>query len=122
MTLSKPSPFVVPPWETGGAYWGLKTFAHLSVSFTLVIELPDVRLIVQTAWQPVRCMTEDAHVTFDVAILGAPFDTATSYRPGARFGPGGIRNGAQRLGGSNRLLGVKPFEVLKFGEHAVLLR
>ena len=31
---------------------------------------------------------------WDVAIVGAPFDIGTSYRPGARFGPIGIRNGA----------------------------
>jgi len=35
---------------------------------------------------------------YDVAILGAPFDTATSFRPGARFGPNGIRQGSRRLG------------------------
>lgn len=34
----------------------------------------------------------------DVAIVGAPFDTGTSYRPGARFGPEAIRLGARRLG------------------------
>ncbi len=28
---------------------------------------------------------------------GAPFDTGTSYRPGARFGPNGIRQGSRRL-------------------------
>src|SRR6187397_1952640 len=28
---------------------------------------------------------------FDVAILGAPFDGGTTYRPGTRFGPQGIR-------------------------------
>lgn len=28
----------------------------------------------------------------DAAIYGIPFDTATSYRPGARFGPQAIRN------------------------------
>ena len=27
----------------------------------------------------------------DVAFLGVPFDDATSYRPGARFGPRSIR-------------------------------
>ena len=27
----------------------------------------------------------------------APFDTGTSYRPGARFGPSGIRQGSRRL-------------------------
>lgn len=33
----------------------------------------------------------------DIAIVGAPFDTGTSYRPGARFGPEAIRLGARRL-------------------------
>lgn len=35
----------------------------------------------------------------DIAIVGAPFDTGTSYRPGARFGPEAIRSGARRLHG-----------------------
>ncbi len=30
-------------------------------------------------------------------VAGAPFDTGTSYRPGARFGPSGIRQGSRRL-------------------------
>lgn len=30
-------------------------------------------------------------------LTGAPFDTGTSYRPGARFGPSGIRQGSRRL-------------------------
>ena len=33
---------------------------------------------------------------FDIGILGAPFDTAVSYRPGARFGPRAIRAGSSR--------------------------
>lgn len=33
---------------------------------------------------------------YDIAILGAPFDTAVSYRPGARFGPRAIRAGSAR--------------------------
>jgi agmatinase len=33
----------------------------------------------------------------DAAVVGAPFDTATSYRPGARFGPEGIRAGSTLL-------------------------
>ena len=34
---------------------------------------------------------------YDVAILGAPFDGGTSYRPGARFGPMGIRQASRHL-------------------------
>jgi agmatinase len=33
----------------------------------------------------------------DVAVVGIPFDTATSYRAGARFGPEGIRAGSTLL-------------------------
>ncbi|OJI95947.1 hypothetical protein ASPVEDRAFT_210794 [Aspergillus versicolor CBS 583.65] len=49
---------------------------------------------------------------FDIAFLGAPFDTGTSYRPGARFGPNGIRQGSRRLnlyGGYNVPLEANPF-------------
>lgn len=42
-----------------------------------------------------RCL-EDQSVDYDVAVLGMPFDTATSFRPGARFGPQGIRVGSRR--------------------------
>ncbi|KIJ36541.1 hypothetical protein M422DRAFT_179332 [Sphaerobolus stellatus SS14] len=47
--------------------------------------------------KPLRCFGVDAEEEFDVAILGAPFDTATTYRPGARFGPNGIRQGSRRI-------------------------
>jgi agmatinase len=30
----------------------------------------------------------------DIAVVGIPFDTATSFRPGARFGPEAIRSGS----------------------------
>ncbi len=33
----------------------------------------------------------------DVAILGIPFDSGTSYRPGARFGPTAIRQASRHL-------------------------
>ncbi|KAG7452212.1 arginase deacetylase [Guyanagaster necrorhizus] len=39
---------------------------------------------------------EDEDATFDIAILGMPFDTGVSYRPGARFGPYSIRSGSRR--------------------------
>jgi agmatinase len=42
-----------------------------------------------------RCL-DDSSTTFDIAVLGMPFDTATSYRPGARFGPFAIRSGSRR--------------------------
>ncbi len=33
----------------------------------------------------------------DVAILGIPFDSGTSFRPGARFGPMGVRQASRHL-------------------------
>jgi len=42
-----------------------------------------------------RCL-EDTSQIFDIAILGMPFDTAVTHRPGARFGPHGIRVGSRR--------------------------
>ena len=42
-----------------------------------------------------RCL-EDESAQFDIALIGMPFDTAVSYRPGARFGPYAIRSGSRR--------------------------
>ncbi|KIJ38429.1 hypothetical protein M422DRAFT_231163 [Sphaerobolus stellatus SS14] len=42
-----------------------------------------------------KCL-DDASKQFNIAILGLPFDTAVSYRPGARFGPYAIRSGSRR--------------------------
>jgi agmatinase len=42
-----------------------------------------------------RCLTHP-EAAFDIGIIGAPFDTAVSYRPGARFGPRAIRAGSSR--------------------------
>lgn len=48
----------------------------------------------------------------DVAIVGAPFDDAVSYRSGARFGPRAIRQATYTQGGYSLQLDVAPFEVL----------
>lgn len=42
-----------------------------------------------------RCLTTPS-TTFDIAIIGAPFDTAVSYRTGARFGPRALRAASAR--------------------------
>lgn len=39
--------------------------------------------------------------TFDIGIVGHPFDLGVSYRPGARFGPNGARQGARRMSPSS---------------------
>ena len=46
-----------------------------------------------------------------VAILGVPFDSGVSYRPGARFGPGGIRAGSKLLRPYHPALDVYPWGV-----------
>lgn len=63
---------------TDSQFKGLKTFAQLPY---------------------VNALSDDEAEgnAYDIAILGAPFDTATSGRPGARYGPSGIRTGSQRM-------------------------
>jgi agmatinase len=45
----------------------------------------------------------------DVAVLGAPFDGATTFRAGARFGPAAIREASLLLRPYNDALDVSPF-------------
>ncbi|KAL1657857.1 hypothetical protein GGF50DRAFT_108875 [Schizophyllum commune] len=91
-------PYQMPAYRAAngeGAFSGITTFARLP-------------------W--VQCLGKDAHEKFDIAFLGAPFDTGTSYRPGARFGPSGIRAGSRRLnlyGGYNVPMEVNPFTSLR---------
>ncbi|KAH0368949.1 Arginase/deacetylase, partial [Aureobasidium melanogenum] len=61
---------------TGAKFAGLTTFANLPY---------------------VHCLDESGNEKYDVAILGAPFDTGVTARPGARFGPNGIRTGSRRI-------------------------
>lgn len=48
-----------------------------------------------------------------MAFIGIPWDDATSYRPGARFGPMAVREGSRRLEPYNRHFRAKPFEALE---------
>ena len=45
----------------------------------------------------------------DVAVVGVPFDSGTSYRPGARFGPSAVRQGSRLLRPWHPGLRVAPF-------------
>jgi agmatinase len=45
----------------------------------------------------------------DVAVLGVPFDSGVSYRPGARFGPGHVRASSKLLRNYNPVQDVEPF-------------
>jgi agmatinase len=49
--------------------------------------------------------------TAAVAILGAPFDSGVSYRPGARFGPAAVRAGSKLLRPYHPALDVQPWGV-----------
>jgi agmatinase len=58
----------------------------------------------------------------EVAVLGVPFDSGVSYRPGARFGPGHIRESSRLLRPYNPALDVEPFgrqQVADAGDLAV---
>ena len=58
----------------------------------------------------------------DIAVLGVPFDSGVSYRPGARFGPAHIRESSRLLRPYNPALQVSPFasqQVADAGDLAV---
>ncbi|KAI5461818.1 arginase family-domain-containing protein [Mariannaea sp. PMI_226] len=78
-------------WGFEWAFGGIGTFAHLN---------------------HVKCLTEPTE-PFDIAIVGAPFDTAVTYRPGARFGPRAIRHASGRqhsLRGFNPRANLNPYQ------------
>jgi agmatinase len=58
----------------------------------------------------------------DVTVVGVPFDSGVSYRPGARFGPAHIRASTKLLRPYNPALDVSPFaelQVVDAGDIAV---
>ena len=56
-----------------------------------------------------RLPTFDQVGQADVAVLGAPFDGATTFRAGARYGPAGIREASLLLRPYNDALELSPF-------------
>ncbi|KAK9481488.1 arginase family-domain-containing protein [Lipomyces starkeyi] len=77
-------------WDQEWAFSGISSFAHLT---------------------PVKCLV-DPDERYDIAIVGAPFDTAVTYRPGARFGPRAIRAAsARQMPGAayNARAGINPY-------------
>jgi agmatinase len=51
---------------------------------------------------------------YDVAVLGAPFDSGTSYRPGARFGPMAVRQASRHLRPGHHVeLDCSPFAAIQ---------
>ncbi|KAI9047921.1 hypothetical protein LZ554_007723 [Drepanopeziza brunnea f. sp. 'monogermtubi'] len=77
-------------WGFEWAFNGVNSFAHL---------------------EHVKCLTKP-ETRFDIGILGVPFDTAVSYRPGARFGPRAIRAASSRqtsFRGFNARASINPY-------------
>ncbi|KAL7274874.1 hypothetical protein RUND412_002207 [Rhizina undulata] len=77
-------------WDFDYGFSGISTFAHL----------PHVKCLV------------NPEEKFDIGIIGAPFDSAVSYRPGARFGPKAIRAASARqtsFRSFNHRAGINPY-------------
>jgi agmatinase len=82
-------------WQIGVRYAGIYSFMGLPVSRDLSMA--------------------------DVAVVGVPFDTGVNHRPGARFGPRGIRLGTAQIrphGGRDGLWG--PFRHLRVVDYGDL--
>lgn len=78
-------------WGEAWPFQGISTFAHLETH---------------------QCLLSP-EVPYDIAIIGVPFDTATSYRSGARFGPRAIRAASLRqtsLRGYNHRAKFNPYK------------
>ncbi|HEY1296187.1 MAG TPA: agmatinase [Chloroflexota bacterium] len=52
----------------------------------------------------------------DIAIVGIPFDSGTTYRPGARFGPAAIRQGSKLLRPYNPAQDSTPFNTAQVAD------
>ncbi|PTB70910.1 Arginase/agmatinase/formimionoglutamate hydrolase [Trichoderma citrinoviride] len=78
-------------WGHEWAFNGIGSFAHLDY---------------------VKCLTNPQE-KYDIAIIGAPFDNAVSFRPGARFGPRAIRQASSRqtsLRAFNPRANINPYQ------------
>jgi agmatinase len=54
--------------------------------------------------------------TAAVAVLGVPFDSGVSYRPGARFGPAAVRAGSKLLRPYHPELAVEPWQAQQIAD------
>lgn len=63
-----------------------------------------------------RLPGESAPADLDAAIVGVPFDLGTSNRPGARFGPRGIRQESVLLRPYNMATRAAPFDSLRIDD------
>jgi agmatinase len=63
-----------------------------------------------------RVPTLDEVGSADIAVVGVPFDSGVSYRPGARFGPAHIRASSKLLRPYHPPLDVSPFARLQIAD------
>src|SRR3989449_7582827 len=56
----------------------------------------------------------------DIALIGVPFDTGTTYRPGARFGPRHVREQSSIIRPWNPVLKTNPFEKWRIADYGDL--
>ena len=60
-----------------------------------------------------RLPKENSAEGLDFGIIGIPFDTAASFRAGARFGPNGVRNISAMIKPNNVAMGVNIMDSIK---------
>jgi agmatinase len=59
----------------------------------------------------------DRVTDYDVAVLGVPFDSGSSYRPGARFGPMAVRQASRHLRPGHHVeLDCAPFSAIQVAD------
>lgn len=57
--------------------------------------MPGIATFAHINWT--NCFVPENDRSFDIGIVGMPFDLGVSYRPGQRFGPIATRMAAQRM-------------------------
>jgi agmatinase len=83
-----------------------------------MIEPPDASLVPRFAGPDTfaRLPRLDQVPSADVALLGVPFDSGVSYRPGARFGPAAIRAGSKLLRPYHPGHDIEPWSTLQVAD------
>ena len=85
----------------------------------------------EIAWRPrfsgLRTFARFPHTTelegVDIAVVGLPFDTGVTYRPGARFGPAAIREQSSRIESFHPVLDIDVTDyvsVIDYGDTPVV--
>jgi len=59
---------------------------------------------------------DDVNDHAEIVVMGVPFDSGVSYRPGARFGPTAIRQGSKLLRPYHPPLDIEPFNVVQVAD------